>query len=667
MSRRSLHILTVVVFAFLPSAAIAQGEVNEVLIFGDVPATGVFKVPGEVVVNEFVDLAGGVSAGTVNVRLVRDEKIAWGGLVSKGQPGDFKVAHGDIVVVHSLERLSGRRQQNGKPNVVQVTIINPRTRPLIVDLEEGKVTAGDVLNDKDVRLGDRAFRIIRTDPKTVPIVGDARTILHHGDIVMVRDAAVETAAMPGPAQVAQASNQEVIDVPALPGNGPLLIPVSDQIITPQEDEPAPADTAPVPVAANYGGLAGMVGQPPQPAAPEITSPQPPASFVPPGATQDQDLMNTDPWMLGKQPLQTPGLPAPDTFQPGSGQPSVGTEIPPFNPQPGYNAPSSQSAYNGQPSGYPAASGLPGGQNGLTPRPPAGPAPAATQQSTNSSLPLPSELDAVVEESSNSTMWYVAGLAGALFLVLGAWVYGSRAMADSPQVGLDPYKRPVSRRHSSTVKHPPVADGPGIAPPAERKPVIKKPKAPTIKPITAATGAIAGTAAAAVASFTHPEAVKPTPPPAPEPKPIPTPQPVIESVLEPEPLPDYVPVKPPVSYEPPTLPVTYHAPPEPVRQSLAALQGPSVPAIDPKPEPEVEPVPVPNTSTTRILDALINNSIPVSEQPVELPMHLDFFGDSSGPKQLRIDPAQPVLRGPHTNMSAGRDHRTQKTHTAAYDG
>jgi hypothetical protein len=198
-------------------------------------------------------------------------------------------------------------------------------------------------------------------------------------------------------------------------------------------------------------------------------------------------------------------------------------------------------------------------------------------------------------------------------------------------------------------------------------VIKKPKAPTIKPITAATGAIAGTAAAAVASFTHPEAVKPTPPPAPEPKPIPTPQPVIESVLEPEPLPDYVPVKPPVSYEPPTLPVTYHAPPEPVRQSLAALQGPSVPAIDPKPEPEVEPVPVPNTSTTRILDALINNSIPVSEQPVELPMHLDFFGDSSGPKQLRIDPAQPVLRGPHTNMSAGRDHRTQKTHTAAYDG
>ena len=608
------------------------------------------------VVNDFVSQVGGFSAGTVNVRLVRDEKVAWGGLVSKGQPGDFKVTHGDIVVVHSLERLSGRRQQSGKPGVVEVTIINPQTRPLIVELEEGKVTAGDILHDENVRLGDRVFRIIRTNPKAVPVVGDARTILQHGDIVIVRGESVSTVARTLPPRVELASQQVVTDVPALPEGGPLLIPVSDQTVTPQEDE-VPLDldsTPPVPVAANYGGVPsvpGMVGQPPEPAAPQIGSPQPPTSFVPPATTQDQDLMNTDPWMLGQQQqaIQTPGLPAPGTFQSGD-QPPVGADIPPFNSQPGYNST--------QPPGYAAASGLPGGQNGLTPRPPVGQVPPATEQPTTSSLPLPSELDAVVEESSNSTMWYVAGLAGALFLVLGAWVYGSRAMADTPQVGPDPYKRPVSRRHSSTVKHPPVADGPGIVPPTVRMPVIEKPKAPTIKPITAATGAIAGTAAAAVASLSQPAV--PTPPPAPEPKPVPTPQPVVQSVPEPKP----VPVKPPVSYDPPPPPVTYHAPVQPVRQTMAAVQQPSVPAIDP--EPEVEPVPVPDTSTTRILDALINNSVPVSEEPVQLPMHLDFFGDSSGPKQLRIDPAQPVLRGPHTNISAERNRQTQQTHTAAFE-
>ena len=70
--------------------------------------------------------------------------------------------------------------------------------------------------------------------------------------------------------------------------------------------------------------------------------------------------------------------------------------------------------------------------------------------------------------------------------------------------------------------------------------------------------------------------------------------------------------------------------------------------------------MPDTNTTRILDALINNSIPINEQPVQLPAHLEFYGDSNGPKQLRIDPPQTALRGPHIGHRAGVNQPQQQS-------
>ena len=87
--------------------------------------------------------------------------------------------------------------------------------------------------------------------------------------------------------------------------------------------------------------------------------------------------------------------------------------------------------------------------------------------------------------------------------------------------------------------------------------------------------------------------------------------------------------------------------QPVATFSPVAEPGSAPAQAAPQSPTPEPIPVPDTATTRILDALVSNSLPVVEDTVQLPTHLEFFGDSQGPRRLRIDPAQPALRGPHT--------------------
>ncbi len=98
--------------------------------------------------------------------------------------------------------------------------------------------------------------------------------------------------------------------------------------------------------------------------------------------------------------------------------------------------------------------------------------------------------------------------------------------------------------------------------------------------------------------------------------------------------------------------------EPHTEAPAATSPVSAAAVPSQPEP----IPVPDTQTTRILDALVNNAVPVTEATVQLPTHLEFFGDSQGPRQLRIDPGQSTLRGPHLGLKAGLESK-QTTQTS----
>lgn len=648
----SVGLACLVIGGLCHAQAPRRGEppVSEVLIFGDVAKSGIFEVRALPTVAEFAERAGGLSSGSANVRVVRGDvataKVVWAALLSKGQPCDFHVEHGDMLVVHSLERLSGRRAASGAPQTIEVTVINSQTRPLIVTLEQGEAAVSEVL--QHCKMDGREFRLIRTNPKSIPVQARPDTVLEHGDIVMVGNApAVRMAGMtqesdPQPDNSATAAKEP----------GALLIPVSEQTITPKIAPPTiNDDTAPIPVEANYGAVDTTPPAEPMRPAPGqgIASPEPPTGFTHPSqASADGgtfDPLNTDPWLHGKA---TP--PAPATTVPQNSFEAQGG-IPPFNPPPSqFNAnPQYPDGYNSQSYGSntgnlampPQTPGLPGAQAGLPPRPPEGQA-TSTEGTATSSLPLPSELDAVVEQSgSNSTMWYVAGLAGALFLVLGAWVYGSRAMAETPQVRQDPYKRPVSRRHSTTVKHPPVASSSNPTPPQPTA-EVQKPKTPTIKPITAPANPVPAATVSTVATQPAPmsEPVPHQPMPRPQQAPAAQPAPAL-----------HVPISI-HAVQPTVAPAAIPAQPQP---SVAAQ---SVPAVS-----EPEPIPVPNTSTTRILDALINNSIPVSEQPVQLPVHLEFFGDSSGPKQLRIDPAQ-ALRGPHTAVQAGLVQRQKSASSRA---
>jgi len=60
------------------------------------------------------------------------------------------------------------------------------------------------------------------------------------------------------------------------------------------------------------------------------------------------------------------------------------------------------------------------------------------------------------------------------------------------------------------------------------------------------------------------------------------------------------------------------------------------------KPRVRPVP---QGEGRVLDALINNELPLTEETFELPLTLEFYGRPTGPIKIRIDAAH-QLSGPH---------------------
>jgi hypothetical protein len=60
------------------------------------------------------------------------------------------------------------------------------------------------------------------------------------------------------------------------------------------------------------------------------------------------------------------------------------------------------------------------------------------------------------------------------------------------------------------------------------------------------------------------------------------------------------------------------------------------------KPRVRPVP---QGEGRVLDALINNELPLTEETFQLPLTLEFYGRPTGPIKIRIDAAH-QLSGPH---------------------
>ncbi|MFK7818217.1 MAG: hypothetical protein AB8G99_05845 [Planctomycetaceae bacterium] len=642
---------------------------SQVLVFGDVSKPGLYVEPQAASVSSLIARANGLSCKTANARIIRvgekGAQVVWAAHLSQGQPCTEKLTTGDILVVHSLDRMAGQKQPP-----MNVAVINSELLPLFVDLEPGAgVKASDVMADKNVNLAGRRFEVVRTNPQAIPVQPNVDAVLMHGDLLMVGQ---KLSTLTSSSQIRTVS-QEVPGPPAFPGPGKLSVPMSDssiQGVSQQTD-----DTEPIPVEANYGALPPLpptpnnnqmnqgfnspmtpqgVTQPPVPASPgNVTDP---LSIDPFASPSGNNMMQPPAGMqapAGMQPpLANPGMPGYNNMQPG---------VPGMTNPYGTQMPNSSGSVTT--SGYPQTA-----DNSAT-------------ETDASALPLPSELDsaAVIDDSSNATMWYVAGLGAALLLVLGAWVYGSRAVAESPQIDKARYKRPVSARHSEKIKHPPVSASMPTASPATSQPAAAKPAKPTIKSIasaatpttpTAPTAPVAQPAAPPVQPIQQsmPQQPQAAPVAASVPQPaMPTPSaPVQQTAYMPQ---TQTPVQQPIA--PPARPVQSVAatPRQPVQSfeslSLPVSQAPlTAPAQTAAvPPAAAEPIPVPDTSTTQVLDALINNSIPITEQPVQLPVHLEFYGDSSGPKHLRFDPPENALRGHHLGARAGAGQK-QTTNTEA---
>ena len=157
---------------------------QEILLFVDVHKSGVHTVTSPPMrLFEFLTLEAGIQAEiktlSTNVRVVRKKKIVFPGQLARHQYDDFLLAHGDTVVVHGIERT---KPGGESPKSVEVTIIHPKTLPLIVKLEPNKAKASDVLAEAGVT---GKLQIIRTCPNAPPGDLDAETVLIHGDILMV--------------------------------------------------------------------------------------------------------------------------------------------------------------------------------------------------------------------------------------------------------------------------------------------------------------------------------------------------------------------------------------------------------------------------------------------------------------------------------------------------
>lgn len=166
------------------AAGVSLPANQEILLFGDVHKSGVHTVTSPPMrLFEFLTLEAGIQAEiktlSTNVRVVRKKKIVFPGQLARHQYDDFLLAHGDTVVVHGIERT---KPGGESPKSVEVTIIHPKTLPLIVKLEPNKAKASDVLAEAGV-MGK--LQIIRTCPNAPPGDLDAETVLIHGDILMV--------------------------------------------------------------------------------------------------------------------------------------------------------------------------------------------------------------------------------------------------------------------------------------------------------------------------------------------------------------------------------------------------------------------------------------------------------------------------------------------------
>ncbi len=59
-------------------------------------------------------------------------------------------------------------------------------------------------------------------------------------------------------------------------------------------------------------------------------------------------------------------------------------------------------------------------------------------------------------------------------------------------------------------------------------------------------------------------------------------------------------------------------------------------------PRVQPI---QQKAETVLDALINDHLPLIEEPIHLPSRLKFYGRPSGPRKIRLDAGHPIT-GPH---------------------
>ena len=630
-----------------------NARMAEVVVFGDVTKSSVVTFPLDTPTNaaELVKGTGGFKSGAVNVRVIRGgQQVVLATRLEPGQKSDFRIANGDIVYVHSAKAPTSPAE--GSP--VPILVIHPERLPMFSTVYAKRTPISALLADGRLNWQNHGFRLIRTHPLASRDEPTAETTFMPGDVLFVdRMPRVEAASATKPEQA------------------PSVAPALPTLTSPQTTQAAPAEPAvfvpdsqpgtgvvqtaqegpPEPVTANYGGIdtapvtaAAPPKLPPaippaaplaaQPIATPTTAPQMPSS-VP--------LLDRDPWETG------PALNATTATMQNQAVTATASEL-----EARIN--SSIPAFNASSTTAPAPPVSDMANYGTVAAASEPETNAETAPASSSTIPLPSELAAKTENSdSGATMWYVAGLIGALFIVLGAWVYGSRALAEAPQLrsAAAPQKRPIKKR-VQTVTQAPLQGSPD-APTATKpptpvlKPIVPQASAPTAtqpvpQPIPQSVVPLSELSAAPPANpIAQPGMASSQPVPAPLPQPItpgPTPIPAASA-----------PAMSPAKYVPA---VAMDAVPNSAPQAApmaAAVQSPTT-AIPTTPEP----IPVPDTQTTRVLDALVNNSIPVTETPVQLPTHLEFFGDSQGPQQLRIDPGHATLRGPHMGLKAGLESK-----------
>lgn len=673
----------------------------EALVFGDVTRNGVYQFSFDSTPSaaDIVKGAGGFDEGAVNIRVIRGgQQVALAARLEPNQKSDFIISNGDIVFVSSEKKLAAPTRGER----IRVAVIHPEKAPLL-PVVYTNTTVGALLAHKSLQWQNSGFRLIRTHPLAArgPVTKD--TTFMPGDVLMIEPSATANRSEAPPATVQ--TNLPTLNSPKDPETARAATPIitaKPAIFTPDESaQPTVIQTgqsgseSPEPAMANYGGVdsspaanATRVAPPLlPPAAPSGAEPSVPTLPMPSGtppATVDNTDLNQDPW-LTNTPLKatTTNLQQPVPSETEKELDArINASIPAFNASTSASTPPVTDMANyGSTANYGSATTEP--SSDTAPKPPAETGPGT--------IPLPSELKTeTANAGSGATIWYVAGLIGALLVVLGAWVYGSRALAEGPQLrmGKAPQKRPIKKRVKTVTQAPLNGTQP------QQVPESSKPPAPVLKPIVPQTGAPAAAAPqpvrqsvvplselkpADIAASQLPLGAQPAPPQAPMPvAQVPVAPTTVAPTPVPQPIAPLVPVsEAPVAQDPaaqPTVPMaqmplpqTPAAPITPASQPLTmSIPMPQPPAQQTEPEiaalpaqtmaaaplAQPEPIPTPDTQTTRILDALVNNSIPITEQPVQLPTHLEFFGDSQGPRQLRVDPGHTTLKGPHMGLKAG---------------